>query len=210
MNRRNFIKGTFSSIVFLSTAGCLTPKFNESHFVTGKYQDTVISFLITEDGSKFVVLGEKYHYIFDVSPNLKKVLLGSFRSSVTAYFKEFHVSLDNKITGDYSISLSSDANDEQKKAAIDAGFITDDQSTLSLSGHLEGIRYSAEGFPPIGQTYKFNQQYIVEIQEEQSAANKAGKILATPIVVLADGVLILTGVALVLLVIALRCGAGVQ
>jgi hypothetical protein len=209
MNRRNFIKGTFSSIVFVSTAGCLTPKFNESRFVTGKYLDTVISFLITEDGSKLVVLGEKYHYIFDVSPSLKNVLLGPIRSELRAYFEIFHVTLDNKISGDYSLELLNDATDEQKNAAVDAGF-TPGELALTLSGHLEGIRYSAEGFPPIGQAYKFNQQYIVEIQEEQSAANKAGKILATPIVILADGVLILTGVALVLLVIALRCGAGVQ
>jgi hypothetical protein len=209
MNRRNFIKGTFSSIMFLSATGCITPKFNKSHFASGVYKDTIYSFLITEDGSKFVVLGEKYHYIFDVSPNLKKVLLGSFRSEVRAYFKDFHVAQDNKITGDYSLVLLAEATDEQGKSAIDAGF-TLNETYLELSGHLEGIRYSAEGFPPISETYKFNRQYEVEIQEELTTANKAGKILATPIVVLADGVLILTGVALVLVVLFLGGGGGVK
>ncbi len=198
MNRRNFIKGTFSSIVFLSTTGCLTKKFNESRFVTGKYQDTVISYLITEDGSKFVVLGEKYHYIFDVSPNLKKVLLGSFRSVVTAYFRNAYVTKDNKITCDYFLSISEEATDEQRKSAVEAGFTSDNNSELSLSGHLEGIRYGTDGFPSIAQRYKFNQPYYVNITEEPSTANKAGIILLTPIVVLADGVLILAGIALVI------------
>jgi len=43
MNRRNFIKGTFSSIMFLSTTGCITPKFNKSHFASGVYKDTIYS-----------------------------------------------------------------------------------------------------------------------------------------------------------------------
>lgn len=199
MNRRHFIIGSFSSAVLLTTTGCLTKKYYESYDASLKYDDTVISFLITEDGSKLVVLSEKFHYIFDTNPQLKRILLGSFRPMVTAYFDNFYVTRDNMITGDYTLFLSGEATDEQKKNATDAGFMPYGNTLHELSGHLEGTRYSAEGFPSIAQSYKFNRPYDVRIREEPSAAKVTEKILLTPIVVLADGVLILAGAALVLL-----------
>jgi hypothetical protein len=193
------MKGTFSSVVLLTTTGCLTKKFSESHYASGKYHDTIFSFLITEDGSKVVVLGEKYHYIFDATPGLKRILLGSFRPKIYADFSNLHVTLDNKITLDYKLYFVEPASDDDKKSAIDAGFVADDNSNLTFSGHLEGVRYRTDGFPSIAHKYMFNYPYIVEITEDQSIPNKAGKILITPIVVLADGVLILAGIALIIL-----------
>jgi hypothetical protein len=39
------------------------------HGAPRTYDETAPSFLVTEDGSHLVVLGEQYHYIFDdVSP----------------------------------------------------------------------------------------------------------------------------------------------
>jgi len=129
---------------------------------------------------------------------------------VYAQFADFYVTKDNKITGNYALLLDKDAPDEQRKSAIDAGFISQDElkrpffrsalSELALSGHLEGIRYSAEGFPTIAEKYKFNAPYYIDITEEQSAAKLAGKILITPILVLTDGVLILGGAVLVLFI----------
>jgi len=198
MNIKYFV-GILSSLILLTTTGCLTTRFYESDHASRAYHEKVDSFLMTEDGSKLVVIGEKYHYIFDASPNLKKVLLGSFRPMVMGNFSDFYVTQNNKITGNYTLDLyKKDATDEQRKSAIDAGFITNNNSELSLSGHLEGVRYSAEGFPEIDQRYKFNVPYYVDISEEQSTAKLVGKILITPILVLADGVLILGGAALLL------------
>jgi len=207
MNLIKFMVILSSLVLFLTTTGCLTKRFYESDHAQRTYHEKVDSFLITEDGSTLVVLGEKYHYIFEASPNLKKVLLGSFRPMVVAHFPDFYVTTDNKITGNYTLYLDKDAPEEQRKSAIEAGFIDNNKSDLSffahiselsLSGHLEGTRYSAEGFPVIAQKYKFNIPYYVDITEEQSATKLAGKILITPILVLADGVLILGGAALML------------
>jgi hypothetical protein len=74
-----------------------------------------------------------------------------------------------------------------------------------LSGHLEGMRYSAENFPLPAKTQAFTRPYVVTIREQESSSRLAGKILLTPITVAADGALILGGLALILL--ALLTGA---
>jgi hypothetical protein len=66
------------------------------------YDETALSFLVTEDGSRLVVLGEKYHYIFDdISPSLKEILLGPLhlRTVVVAVLANFYVKSDNVVTG---------------------------------------------------------------------------------------------------------------
>jgi hypothetical protein len=184
MKRREFLSGGLSSLVVLSTTGCFTPKLYEQH----KYDETSTSFYVTEDGSKVVVLGDKYHYIFDeVSPSLKNILLSplELRQVVIADLSNFYVRRDNVVTGDYTISLSSRASEEQRKSALDAGFVSPGPT---LSGQLKGLRYSTEGFAATAQTQKFSQPYVVSIEEEGSMV---AKILLTPIAVTADGVLIL-------------------
>ena len=143
MERQEFLKGALSSLTLLSVSGCFTPKLYEHH----KYDETSTSFYVTEDGSKVVVVGEKYHYIFDdVSPSLKNILLSplELRKVVIADLSNFYVRRDNVVTGDYILSLSSTASEEQRKSALDAGFVPPGPT---LSGHLKGLRYSTEGFP---------------------------------------------------------------
>ena len=161
-----------------------------------QYDETALSFLVTEDGSKLVVLGEKYHYIFDdISPSLTRVLGSPLRTVVAATLLNFHLRKDNVITGDYTLHLSEQASDEQRRSAIDAGF---GASELTLEGTLKGIRYSAKGFPSPPATQRFNRPYIVPITEE-TEAKLATKILLTPLTVTADGLLVLGGLVLILI-----------
>jgi hypothetical protein len=154
---------------------------------------------VTEDGSKLVVLGEKYHYIFDeISPALKHILLSplELRTVVAAGLSNFSVGSDNVVTGDYTLSLLDTASEAQRRSAIDAGFVVPE---LSLSGHLNGLRYSAEGFRAPADIQKFVRPYIVSVEEPRSMT---ARILLTPLTVTADGVLILAGLALLLIVLA--------
>lgn len=201
MERRAFVTGAMSSLTLLSVTGCFTPMLYEPR----TYDEAALAFLVTEDGSRVVVLGKKYHYIFDdISPSLKQILLSplELRTVVLASLANFSVSSANVVTGDYSLHLSSEASDEQRKSAIDAGFVAPD---VTLSGHLKGVRYSAEDFtfPSTAQPQEFAHVYAVSVREEKS---KAAKILLTPVTVTADGVLILGG--LVLLLIALFITGG--
>jgi hypothetical protein len=199
MKRTEFLKGTVSSLALLSLHGCLTKKLYETHDT--EYEETALSFLVTEDGSQVVVVGKSYHYIFhDITPSLKEILTGPLRKVVAADLSNFYVRRDNAVTGDYAISLVPEASDEERRSAVNAGFATPE---LTLSGHLEGTRYSAEGFPAIAKTQEFTRPYVVSIREQESSSRLAGKILLTPITVAADGVLILGGVALFLFVLAM-------
>lgn len=196
MERKQFLKGALSSLTLVSVAGCFTPMLYEPR----TYDETAVAFLVTEDGSRVVVLGQKYHYIFDeISPSLKQILLSplELRTVVVAYLANFSVSSD-VVTGDYALYLSSQASDEQRKSAIDAGFVTPD---VTLSGHLKGVRYSAEGFkfPSTAQSQEFAHRYGTNIREDRS---KAAKILLTPVTVAADGALILGGLLLLFIFLA--------
>lgn len=195
MERKAFVKGLFSSITVLSIGGCFTPML----YKPGTYDEAALAFLVTEDGARLVVLGEQYHYIFDdVSPSLREILLSPFnlRTVVVAVLANFYVDSDNVVTGDYYLSLSSDASDEQRKRAVAAGFAL---PTYFLSGHLKGVRYSAKGFPLPSHTQIFAQRHEAQVRAERS---KTTKILLTPVTVAADGVLILGGLALLLLILA--------
>jgi hypothetical protein len=202
MRRREVLKGALSSVALLSVTGCLTKKLYETHET--QYDETALSFLLTEDGSKLVVLGKKYHYIFDdFSPSLTHLLASPLRTVVEAELFNFLVRRDNVVTGHYELYLSKQASDEQRRSAIDAGFV---EPELTLSGHLKGVRYSAKGFPSPPETQRFNRPYVVSITEE-TESKLATKIMLTPITVAADGALILGGVALVLIAIALFMGS---
>jgi hypothetical protein len=190
MERKQFLKAALSSLTLLSVTGCFTPML----YKTRPYDETALSFLVTEDGSRLVVLGEKYHYILDdISTSLKQILQSplNLRAAVVVDLTDFYVK-DNVVTGNYTLWLSDQASDEQRKSAIDAGFVTPD---LRMSGRLKGVRYSGEGFPPTAQT-QFARKYVVSVREQPSTV---AKILLTPVTVAADGALILGGLLLFLI-----------
>jgi hypothetical protein len=199
------MKGTFTSALLFSTSGCVTAKLYRS-LAPSEYDEVALSFLVTEDDAKCVVLGSRYHYIFDITPSLRHVLTSSLRTAVDGELLNFYVRRNNVVTGDYKLSLRPGASDEQRQSAIDAGFDTgktagldSDQTAVPvLTGHLEGIRYSAEGFRATG-TREFTHPYVVKITEQEPGSRLAAKILLTPIAVAADGALVLGLMALIVL-----------
>ena len=101
-----------------------------------------------------------------MSPSLKQILLGPLhlRTVVVAALANFDVSSGNVVTGDYILSLSDQASEEQRESAIDAGFVMSD---LTLSGHLKGARYSAEGFPSTARTQEFARRRVVTVRAQK-------------------------------------------
>ena len=190
--RRLLAAGMAASSLALS--GCFTPALYENHDET--YIEHVSAFLITKDGKKLVVLGERYHYIFDLPDKLRPVLTASYRKSLHTSFSSFHVD-GGDVTGNYDTVLSKDASaDERQAAAADGVIARRDQ--LRLGGNIAGKRYSTEGFTlkPDGAAQAFNERYTVGIDEAPSAFAKGLRILATPVTVAADGVLVLGGILL--------------
>ncbi|WP_175911007.1 hypothetical protein [Burkholderia metallica] len=190
--RRLLAAGIAASSLALS--GCFTPALYENRDET--YIKHVSAFMITKDGKKLVVLGERYHYIFDLPDTLRPVLTARYRTSLHTSFSRFRVD-GGDVTGQYDTVLSKDAPDDARQAAIADGFNAS-HKRIELEGNVVGKRYSAEGFTlkPDGTAQAFNERYTVVIDEAPSAFAKGLRILATPVTVAADGVLVLGGVLL--------------
>ncbi|KVN32186.1 hypothetical protein WT11_19955 [Burkholderia stagnalis] len=191
----------------LALSGCFTPKL----FDDKQYTEGVSRFMITEDGRKLVVLGERYHSIFDMPDKLRPVLMSHYRKSLRSSFYGFHVDGD-AVTGAYHTTLPKDASADDRQAAI-ADRFKERTDSLSLGGQIGGKRYSADGFEqkPDAAAQPFNRHYTVAIRESLSPVDKGIRLLATPVTVAADGVLVLGGILLVPVVaIAIQANGGLR
>ncbi|MGU7773944.1 hypothetical protein ACV229_27665 [Burkholderia sp. MR1-5-21] len=192
MRRRLLAAGMIASSFALS--GCFTSDLYERK--DKQYLESVSAFMITEDGKQLVVLGEQYHYIFDMPDKLRPVLLSGYRKSLRSSFYSFYAD-GSAVTGRYQTALPRNASAETQQAAAADGF-KDDGNGLALNGEISGKRYSANGFAQVQKTaaLPFNERYQVSITEPLSAFDKGLRLLATPVTVAADGVLVLGGVVL--------------
>ncbi|HHT8900837.1 TPA: hypothetical protein ACT5CR_000352 [Burkholderia cenocepacia] len=203
--RRLLAAGVAASSLALS--GCFTPKL----YKNDAYSEHVSAFMMTEDGKKLVVLGTRYHYIFDLPAQLRPVLLSGYRKSVRTTFEGFHAS-GGSVTVHYRIVLPKDASDDDRRAASADGFASE-PAGLVLEGDIDGKRYSTEGFVEKDKAaaQPFNRPYSVYIKESPSVVGMGLRILATPITVAADGVLVLGGIVLVpFAAIAIQANGGIR
>ena len=203
--RRLLAAGMAASSVALS--GCFTPKL----YKDDAYSEHVSGFMITEDGKKLVVLGARYHYIFDLPAQLRPVLQSGYRKSLRTTFAGFHAS-GGSVTGHYRIVLPKNAAEDDRQAAAADGFAAA-PAGLVLEGDIDGKRYSTEGFAAQDKAaaQPFNRPYSVSIKESPSVVGMGLRILATPITVAADGVLVLGGIVLVpFAAIAIQASGGIR
>ena len=165
-------------------------------FENGRYEETVDRFLVSEDGKKFVVLGKRYHYIFDMPEHLGAVLVSSYRKSIQAALSGF-IAQGSKISGEYRLALSrADVTDDDWARAQADGLTTSRQGELSMEGALNGSRYRADGFEQ-GKTWSsFSHTYTIEVDDRLTKGDKAVRVLATPVTLAADGVMMIGAVVL--------------
>ena len=194
----------------LPLSGCFTPKLYKDSW----YYEQVSAFMITEDGKKLVVLGRDYHYIFDLLASLRPVLQSGYRKSLHTQFTDFRGN-GSGVTGHYRIVLPKDASADDRQAATADGF-TAAQAGLVLEGDIGGKRYSTEGFADKAKdkdnaAQAFNRPYNVYVRESPSVVGIGLRILATPITVAADGLLVLGGIVLLpIAVIAIEANGGLR
>ncbi len=182
----------------LGVTGCVTHELREKTRNDSSYTEDVTSVLISEDGEKLVFIGDDYHYIFDAPVGLSHSLRSSFRKSLFFKFREFRVDNNDRITGKLTISLDESASQEDKEEAIKLGY--DNRSVSpALELSLQGKRYKSGGVATDTVRHKLNYNYKVTMLEERSFLEKAALTAATPIAILADGVLVILGVPLIIL-----------
>ncbi|VWB65457.1 5-formyltetrahydrofolate cyclo-ligase [Burkholderia lata] len=165
-------------------------------FEDGRYEETVDRFLVSEDGRKFVVLGKKYHYIFDMPEHLGAVLASPYRKSINAALYGF-VAQGSKISGKFSLQLSrTGMTDDDWNRALEDGFTKRGSSGLEMTGVLDGSRYLADGFAQGKTRSSFAHAYKIQVTDRITTAGKAVRVLATPVTLAADGVMMIGAVAL--------------
>lgn len=162
-----------------------------------KYDETLSTFLMTADGKQLVVLGTKYHYIFDLPPSLATVFKAPYRPKLQTAFLDFEAH-GERITGRYAMRLPyADAPDgsEMRERALADGF-KKESGYLEEDGTISGKRYLPNEVTPSSVPQAFNRPYQVTVTEKLSAVGKGAKLALSPITMAADGVLGLLGVAL--------------
>ncbi|MBN3787795.1 5-formyltetrahydrofolate cyclo-ligase [Burkholderia sp. Ac-20353] len=198
MKRRHFLALTGASASGL-LAGCKNfGPVTKAWFKDSKYQETLSAFLITADGKKLVVLGQKYHYIFDMPPELGAVLKGPYRPKLRTAFIDF-VAQGDKIGGRYRISLDRanvpPESDDIRALALADGF-KDEGYRLTDEGSISGTRYLPNNVTAASVPQAFNQAYEVTVTEKPTAVGEGAKLALSPITMAADGALGLLGFAL--------------
>ena len=201
MKRRTFIT-TSLLVACAGFSGC-----TEMLFKDGEYRETIDRFLVTEDGKKLVVLGKQYHYILDMPAHLDVVLAAPYRKWVTASLYGF-VAKGDKITGDFDLHIR-DARkrmtaDDYQRALAD-GF-TERDAQLVLRGSVSGTRYTTDGFKLDQNSSTFNKPYEISVTDAITPAGTAVRLLATPVTLAADGVLVIGAVVLSPLIVPFVIG----
>lgn len=189
--RRLLLAGAGSALIGLS--GCVTKRLYD---MRSDYTEHIRGFFMTSDGASLVILGQRYHYVFAAPPALVAALKPALHSAAKAAdFSTFSVDRNNVVSGHITLGLKKNLSQEAQALAKEAGF-EEGGGGWTNRVDLRGTRYSADRFAGIV-SQKFNQDYSVYVEEDFAPGLLALKVAATPITVLADGVLALGALPLI-------------
>ncbi|WP_155947057.1 hypothetical protein [Pseudacidovorax intermedius] len=189
--RRLMLAGAGSALIGLS--GCVTKRLYD---MRSDYREHIHGFFMTSDGASLVILGQRYHYVFAAPPALVAALKPALHSAAKAAdFSTFTVDRNNVVSGYVTLGLKNSLSQEEQALAKEAGF---EQGVRGWTHRvdLRGTRYSADRFAGLA-SQKFSQDYSVYVEEEFAPGLLALKVAATPITVLADGVIALGALPLI-------------
>ena len=190
------VKRLINSILCLMLlSSCATHSLWNS---SNRYSERVKGFLITESGDKMVVIGDKYHYVFPVNTELKNIMKSKNRKLIKPRFTNFKVDKNNKITGKFHLHFYATFEDDSEWLE-ELGFsirrVTNQGNTSYVyRGTLNGKRYNAN--KKINTRESFRRSYRLSIAEPEGGADTIKKILATPVTLTVDGLLLVGGAVL--------------
>jgi len=165
---------------------------------SNRYSERVKGFLITKSGDKMVVIGDKYHYVFPVNLELKNIMISKKRKLIKPRFTNFKVDENNKISGNFHLHFYAKFEDDSEWLE-DLGFsirrVTKHGNTSYVyRGKLDGKRYKADKKVNIKES--FRRSYRLSIAEPEGGAETIKKVLATPVTLTVDGLLLIGGAVL--------------
>ncbi|MBI2732080.1 MAG: hypothetical protein HYX44_01830 [Aquabacterium sp.] len=99
-NRRLIVAWSLLQVTLAGTGCSSTPKLTRQ-----TYTEKVSTVMITQDKKQFVILGERYHYIFAAPEDLVALLGSPLKAKAAARFQPFLVTVDGVTTGDFHLTL---------------------------------------------------------------------------------------------------------
>jgi len=198
-NRRRIVAWSLLHVT-LAGAGCSsTPKITRQ-----TYTEKVSTVMITQDKKQFVILGERYHYIFYAPADLVALLGSPLKAKATARFQPFKVQVDGDTTGDFHLTLPADLSEDEVAQAKSMDFERQADGTWWHDGTLEGKRYIQGHTLRTGRIHaNLSHTYEISVEAEETAGEKAAQDMASPIAATADGMLMVYFAVLVPILIPL-------
>lgn len=163
----------------------------DSLFGDRRYEETIYAAMISADNKSLVVLGEKYHYVFDASPLVLRVMRSSIRKNINLRFSEpFHVKNTGKTVGRCALQFTAITEADKIVEAEKIGFTPRPyMQFLQLDMPLVGQQFDVKGFDSSKVHDRFERPYRVDAYQEQPLLEKIIKSPLSPVTVAADGVL---------------------
>ncbi len=118
----SFIKTLLIAILITTNlASCTDALWQKSY-----YSETFKNFLITKDGQRIVLLGKKYHYIFDdKSDTIKKLLSWESRSKLEMEMDGFLVNNTIDVNASVTVKSKTQKNSSVELSDQETNFLKD-------------------------------------------------------------------------------------
>jgi hypothetical protein len=163
---------------------------------TKYYDEQFSSLMVASDRSKVVVLGQQYHYVFDMPSMLDKSLSAGFRKQLSgAVISGFTIGKGGKTLGYFRLQLSKAATEADINEARALGYQTAKSGSIYSTLFVSGTRYKAT---PLGEDAPtlLNETYHVRIADSQGAGYQMNAL--SPIIVLGGGAFAIANPAMLL------------
>jgi hypothetical protein len=163
-----------------------------------QYEENLKNFYINKDGKKIVILGEKYHYVFnDESGELNNLLLWESKSKLEIENYDLRISKFSKISGSITVKTktlkesNNKLSNKEKSFLQNSGFTNSDSNSTILKKKIDisGNRYTPKSLEKYNFASSLNQEQKLNI-EVADYADKTKKIVLTPVAIVADSLMI--------------------
>ena len=185
---RRFFTVIVSTAIALFVTGCTTRAFGPAGRADASYQEYIDTVLMSQDGKNVVVVGKEYDYIFSDASDLSRLIKSDVHPYLSAEFGGFSVVPGNRVSGTLKLNLTStDASVIQKATAL--GFHSSSTKKLQVQLPLHGIRYRKNPEVKVGESYKLNRSYSVQVFLPKKV--DVGETMMTPLKVAGAGAMML-------------------
>lgn len=165
---------------------------------TRRYTETFSTLGTSSDARMFVVLGERYHYIFDTDPIMAASFGAGFRRHLTAeMIRPFNVAAGGKTSGYVRLQLTPDATAQDKAEARKLGYGETQDGLIYYTAFMVGSRYVPRPDAAAAASMQLHKRYEVQVTDFQSSA-EALKLLS-PIYMAAGVGLVVANPAILLM-----------